>query len=145
MLASCTLIPREKSEPYNLAAALVRGGEFAEAETHFRAVIATEPSTQAFTGLGVSLWQLDRGDEAVASLSKAIEMDPGNAAACDQLGSIQVQQGNLEQAASTYRLLTRSQPSAAAHLELAQVLTRLGRTAEANRELELAKSLEPKL
>ena len=53
---------------------------------------------------------------------------------------ILVAQGRLEDAVSNYRLLTRNRPSAAAHQELAQVLTRLGRTDEARRELEAAKA-----
>ena len=141
---SLELAPGSSTAHYNLAAALTRSGDFAEAETHFRAVLETDPSTQAYTGLGVVLWQQGRGDEAVTSLQSAIKADPNNAAAYDQLGTIQVQQGKLDQAASTYRLLTRNQPSAAAHRELAQVLTRMGRTAEAKKELEAAKSLEGK-
>ena len=81
-------------------------------------------------------------DEAIASLHDAIDADPKNAAAYDQLGTILVQQGKLEEAATTYRLLVRNRPSAAAHQELAQVLTRLGRTDEARKELEMAKALD---
>ena len=86
------------------------------------------------------LWKQGQADEAVATLHKAIEADPTNAAAYDQLGTIQVQLGELEKAASTYRRLVRNRPSAAAHQELAEVLTRLGRTSEASRELERAKA-----
>ena len=42
----------------------------------------------------------------------------------------------------TSRALVHNQPSAAAHEELAQVLMHLGRTDEANKELEMAKALE---
>ena len=81
-------------------------------------------------------------DEAIARLNDAIQADPKNAAAYDQLGTILVQQGKLEEAASTYRLLVRNRPSAAAHQELAQVLMRLGRTDEARKEMEMAKALD---
>jgi tetratricopeptide (TPR) repeat protein len=139
---SLELDPESATAHYNLAASLVRSGEFAEAEPHFRAVLEIDPSTQAYTGLGIVLWQQGRADEAVASLQSAIKADPKNAAAYDQLGTIQVQQGKLEEAASTYRSLVRSQPSAAAHQELAQVLQRLGRTDEARKELEMATALK---
>ena len=111
-------------------------------ETHFRAILENNPGSQAYTGLGIVLWQQGQADEAIANLQNAIKTDPKNAAAYDQLGTIQVQQGKLEEAASTYRSLVRNQPSAAAHQELAQVLGRLGRTDEARKELEMAKALE---
>jgi tetratricopeptide (TPR) repeat protein len=133
---SLDLDPASASAHYNMAASLARSGEFAKAEPHFRAVIEKKPSTQAYTGLGIVLWQQGRGDEAIVSLQNAIKADPKNASAYDQLGTIQVQQGKLEEAASTYRSLVRNQPSAAAHQELAQVLKRLGRTDEARKELE---------
>lgn len=78
--------------------------------------------------------------EAIASLRDAIDADPQNAAAYDQFGTIQIQQGKLEEAVSTYRLRIRRRPSAAAHKEPAQVLTRLGRTDEGRKEM--AKALD---
>jgi tetratricopeptide (TPR) repeat protein len=139
---SLALEPESVTAHYNLAAYLARSGEFAEAEGHFRAALETDPSTQAYTGLGVVLWQQGRADEAIASLQDAIEAAPDNAAAYDHLANIFVQQGKFEEAVQTYRLLIRNQPSAAAHRELAQVLTRLGRKDEASKELEIAKGLE---
>jgi Flp pilus assembly protein TadD len=99
------------------------------------------PNTQTYTGLGIALWQQDRQDEAIVSLRKAIDVDPQNAAAYDHLGTLLIQQGKLEEAASTYRLLVRNRPSAAAHQELGQVLMRLGRTDEARKEMDMAKAL----
>ena len=89
------------------------------------------------------LWQLNRVDEATTELQLAIEMDPTNAAAYDQLGTMLVQQGKLEEAASTYRRLIANRPSAAAHQELAEVLMLLGKTDEARQEREMAKAMEP--
>lgn len=140
---SIELDPESASAHYNLAASLARSGAFAEAERHFRAALEKKPNSQSHTGLGFVLWQLDRPDEAVAQLQLAIEADPGNAAAYDQLGTILVQQGEFDEAASTYRQLVRTRPSAAAHQALAEVLTRMGRADEAREELELAKALEP--
>jgi tetratricopeptide (TPR) repeat protein len=136
------LDPESATAHYNLAVNLAREGEFGEAEPHFRATAEIAPSTQAWTGLGLVLWQLNRGDEAVASLEKAIAADPGNAAAYDQLGTIQIQRGQLAEAAQTYRALVVHRPSAAAHRELAQVLTRQGKTAEARDQMAMAAALE---
>jgi Flp pilus assembly protein TadD len=138
---SLELDPESPSAHYNLAASLVQSGEFAEAERHFRAALEKKPNTQTYTGLGIALWQQDRQDEAIVSLRKAIDVDPQNAAAYDHLGTLLIQQGKLEEAASTYGLLVRNRPSAAAHQELAQVLMRLGRTDEARKEMDMAKAL----
>jgi tetratricopeptide (TPR) repeat protein len=136
------LDPESASAQYNLGASLVRSGEFAKAESHLRAALAKNPNTQTYTALGIALWQQGRVDEAIANLRAAIKADPKNAAPYDTLGTILIQQGKLEEAASTYRDLIRNRPSAAAHQELAQVLTRLGRTDEARKEMEMAKALD---
>jgi Flp pilus assembly protein TadD len=136
------LDPKSASAQYNLGASLVRSGQFAEAERHLRAALKKNPNTQTYTALGIALWQLDRVDEAIPNLRSAIKADPKNAAPYDTLGTILIQQGKLEEAASTYRDLIRNRPSAAAHQELAQVLTRLGRTDEARKEMEMAKALD---
>ncbi len=136
------LDPESASAHFNLGASLTREGEFETAEGHFRAALETKPSSQAHTGLGVVLRRQGRIDEAITSLNDAIEADVRNAAAYDQLGTLFVQQGKLEEAAATYRRLTRNQPSAAAHMELAQVLDRLGRHEEARRELQMARALQ---
>ncbi len=135
------LDPDSASAHANLAGSLARSGDFAASERHYRAAIERQPSSMAHTGLGFVLFRQGRTDAAVASLESAIELDRGNAAAYDQLGSIQVEQGDLDAAASTYRDLLRNRPSAAAHLELAEVLTRLGRTGEAAEQREMARSL----
>jgi len=139
------LDPESASARYNLGASLVRSGEFAEAERYLRAALEKNPNTQTYTALGIALWQQGRLDEATANLRAAIEADPNNAAPYDALGTILVQQGKLDQAASVYRALVRNRPSAAAHKELAQVFTRLGRTDEARKEMERAKALDPNL
>jgi len=136
------LDPESASAHYNLGASLVRSGEFAKAESHLRTALKKNPNTQTYTALGIALWQQGRIDEAIANLRAAIKADPKNAAPYDTLGTILIQQGKLEEAASTYRDLIRNRPSAAAHQELAQVLTRLGRTDEARKEMELAKALD---
>lgn len=140
---SLELDPASPTANYNLAAFLARNAEFAEAERHFRAALAAEPSTQAYTGLGVALWQQGEIEEATSNLQRAIEADPMNAAAYDQLGALQVERGQLEEAASTYRRLLGTRPSAGAHQRLAQLLMRLGRPDEAKQEMQRAQALAP--
>ncbi len=135
------LDPDSASAHYNLGASLARSGAFPEAETHLLAAVEKNPTSQTYAGLGFVLWQQDRNDEAIASLRSAIETDPKNAAAYGALGTIYVQQGSLEEAETTYRQLIRNQPSAAAHQELAGILARLGREAEAQKEMARAQAL----
>ncbi|MEM9177699.1 MAG: tetratricopeptide repeat protein [Myxococcota bacterium] len=125
------LDPESASANFNLGGSLARAGEFAEAERYLRAAFAQEPRSDTLTGLGIVVLQQGRPDEAKRFLAQAIETDPTNAAAYDHLGSVQVKQGDLEGALSTYRRLAAARPSAAAHREVAQVLARLGRAEEA--------------
>jgi len=139
---SLELAPGLASAHYNLGAALARGGDLAAAESHFRAALEALPEAKTYAALAFVLAKRGRVDDAIASLRDAIEVDPKYAAAYDQLGTILVEQGKLEEAASTYRLLARNLPTAAAYQKLAQVLTRLGRADEAQQEMEMAKALE---
>jgi Tfp pilus assembly protein PilF len=139
--SALALDPDSDSAHYNLGASLARAGEYAEAESHLQAALEIRPNSKTYTGLGIVRWQQGRQGEAMASLRAAIEADPSNAAAYDALGKILIEQGELEEAASTYRMLVQNQPSAAAHQELAQVLVRLGRVEEAQREMARAQAL----
>ncbi|MEE4143501.1 MAG: tetratricopeptide repeat protein, partial [Halieaceae bacterium] len=95
---SLELDPESAAAHFNLASSLARSGEFAEAEPHFRAALEKGPSTQAYTGLGIVQWEQGRADEAITSMRAAIETDPDNATAHDQLGKMLLQQGKLEEA-----------------------------------------------
>jgi tetratricopeptide (TPR) repeat protein len=140
---SLELDPESATAHYNLGGSLARRGEFAAAESHLRAALAQKPSAQAYDGLGFVLWKQGRVDESIASLQAAIEADPKHPAAYDHLGAILVEQGRVGEAESNYRLLVRNRPGAAAHMKLAEFLTRLGRLDEARKEAEMAKASAP--
>jgi Tfp pilus assembly protein PilF len=95
---SLELDPDSTAGHFNLASSLARSGEFAEAEQHFRAIIDADPSSRAYTGLGIVLWQQGQQDEGIASLRAAIEADPKNATAHDQLGKMLLEKGKLDEA-----------------------------------------------
>jgi tetratricopeptide (TPR) repeat protein len=135
------LDPESASAHYNLGVSLARRSEYAAAERQFRAALEQKPSGPAYAGLGLALYRQGRVDEAITSLRAGIDADPNHAAAYHQLGSVLVEQGKFEEAEANYRLLTGAQPSAAAHQKLADVLTRLGRTEEAQKEMEMARAL----
>ncbi|MEL7450877.1 MAG: tetratricopeptide repeat protein, partial [Pseudomonadota bacterium] len=139
---SLALDPESAPAHFNLGSSLMRRGEFAQAESHFRAAVTHGPDTRSYTGLGASLQRLGRTEEAVSSFRSAIAEDPKNAAAYDQLGDIFVQSGKLDDALTVYKNLVQAAPSAAAHLELAGVYERLGRSDEARRERALATQMQ---
>ncbi|MEM7411389.1 MAG: tetratricopeptide repeat protein [Myxococcota bacterium] len=139
---SLALDPDSAAAHYNFAAYLSRVGEYAEAETHFRAALEQSPNSQTHSGLGFVLGQQGRGEEAVRSLNAAIDADKNNAVAYEHLAALYVEQGKFDEAAGAYRRLTRARPSASAHAGLADVLDRLGRPQEAARERELARMFE---
>jgi tetratricopeptide (TPR) repeat protein len=91
------LDPESVTAHFNLASSLARSGEFAEAESHFRAVLQKDPGTQAYTGLGIVLWEQGKREESITNMRAAIEADPNNATAHDQLGKMLVEQGKLEE------------------------------------------------
>jgi predicted Zn-dependent protease len=74
-------------------------------------------------------------------LNAGIAADPEHPAAYDQLASILLEQGKLDEAEATFRRLISARPTAAAHQKLSEVLMRLGRAEEAQRELEMARAL----
>ena len=136
------LDPTSSAARYNLGASLARAGAFEEAAKHLRIAIEAKPDTRAHTGLGFVLARLGLIDEATTQLQLAIAADPKNAAAYDQLTSIQIGRGQLAEAEKTYRLLIENQSSAAAHRELSELLMRLDRPEDAKRERDAALALE---
>jgi Flp pilus assembly protein TadD len=82
------LDPKFASAHYNLGSALARSGQLAEAERHLRIAVKQKPDAATYTGLGVVLWELERKDEAVAQLQKALETDATYAPARQKLNEI---------------------------------------------------------
>jgi tetratricopeptide (TPR) repeat protein len=132
------LDPKSATAHYNLGGVLIRRGEAAAAERHFRAALEGKPSAPAYAGLGLALYQQGEVGEAIASLRAGIEADPKHPAAYGQLGTILMERERFEEAAANYRLLVEAQPSADAHQKLAQALLRLGRLEEAEQEMARA-------
>jgi predicted Zn-dependent protease len=75
-------------------------GAYAEAEKHFRAALKKTPSSQTYAGLGIALWRQGRADEAIASLKAAIEADPKNTAAQQELAQVLASVGRAGEAPS---------------------------------------------
>jgi Flp pilus assembly protein TadD len=105
------------------------------------------PSAEALAVEGdriIATGSLAAVEQALANLQVAIKANPKHPTPYDQLGSIMLEQGRFAEAESNYRHFVRIHPSADAHMKLADVLTKLGRTSEAREEMEIAKALGKK-
>jgi tetratricopeptide (TPR) repeat protein len=73
--------------------------KFAEAAQHYREAIAINPDyAEAYDNLGISLWQLDRNEEAERCLKRAISLKPEMATTHFNLGCFLHQQGRRDEA-----------------------------------------------
>ena len=122
---------------------LARAEQFAEAERHFRAAIATDATAPARTALAFVLHRQGRSDVALAQLQLAVANDPAYLPAKDSLAALYVEHGKLADAERIYRERIAVQPTAAAHQGLAEALMRAGREEEAQKELDAARALAP--
>jgi Flp pilus assembly protein TadD len=108
------LDPGLSSAHYNLGTSMARSGAYAAAEKHFRAALRTNPNAQTYTGLGVVLARQGRVDEAVTSLQSAIEADPKNDVARQELAQLQASQGRTDEARRAMELAGKAGPDAGA-------------------------------
>ena len=95
------------------------------AVAHFEAATSLRPqSAPAFYNLGTALEAAGRSAEAAAApYEEALRIDPGYAAAHNNLGNVRLRQGNLSDAMRQYREAIRLKPDyAEAHNNLATVL-----------------------
>ena len=94
---SLELEPESATAHYNLAAALARSGEFAEAEPHFRAALEQEPSSQAYGGLAFVLVQQGQLEEAASTYRLLLDKQP-SASAHKQLAEVLMRLGRKDEA-----------------------------------------------
>ncbi|NOZ06602.1 MAG: tetratricopeptide repeat protein [Chloroflexi bacterium] len=85
-------------------------GQYQAAMTHLRdAVIADEQNEETFYHLGRCARFLDKGEEAVAFLSRAVKIEPGYAGAIFELGQTYYDLGQIENAIVAFRECLRVQ------------------------------------
>ncbi len=88
---------------------------------------------------GLVLRRLGRDGEAIAAFDAALTRDPAHANALFERSAAQMESGDLAASAEGFAVyLNRAPDDATARLNLGQVYTRLGRTADSVRELTIA-------
>lgn len=92
---------------------------------------------------GVALINLQQTQQARAAFESALEIDPRYAPALVNIGNMQLEAGNVEEAVRHYeRAILSDEEYAPAHHNLAVAYKRMGRTGDAVRELRKATRLE---
>ena len=116
---------------YQLIAREERYRELAQ-ELSFKALMYDNNLSEAYRAMGLSYFLWGKLNEATASCTKAIEIDPDDFIAHWTLGRIYFTEGKLEQALDLFRRVAEIKPSFyAGHLDVAQTCTGLGRDEEA--------------
>jgi TolB-like protein/tetratricopeptide (TPR) repeat protein len=116
---------------YQLIAREERYRELAQ-ELSFKALMYDNNLPEAYRAMGLSYFLWGKLNEATASCTKAIEIDPDDFIAHWTLGRIYFTEGKLEQALELFRRVAEIKPSFyAGHLDVAQTCTGLGRQEEA--------------
>ncbi|MGO9337405.1 MAG: tetratricopeptide repeat protein [Terracidiphilus sp.] len=130
---------------FDLARLGVRRAEYAEAETEFRALLAScREDAESRSGLGAALLGAGRTDEATREFQRALELDPGDFTALYNLGAMDADAGQAEPAAKLLEAALRSWPASPdAHEKLAAAYAQLGRPNDALTQLRAASALAP--
>jgi len=98
-----------------------------------------------FVDLGLVLQASLKKDEAAAAYWKALELEPGNSLAANNLANVLVSLGKPLEAIPLYeRVLGENPDDTDAHYNLATVLLGQGRAAEAAKHLEIVVRQDPK-
>ncbi|MDG2049340.1 MAG: tetratricopeptide repeat protein [Myxococcota bacterium] len=131
---SLELDPQSAGAHYNLAASLARRGDDIESEAHFRQALAQTSSPQAHIGISVVLQRQGKTDEAIKHLNDAIQIDPSQVIAYEQLGDLLQAEGRFQEAAEQYRAADRLQPSASVRQKLSSALSQSQRASKSTPE-----------
>ena len=96
--------------------------------------------------LGTALRELGRTGAAEAHFRQALQLDPRNTAALDEVAAAHFRRKRFQEAFELYRTLREIDPEAAStHADIGVTLYYLNRTEEAIRSLERALALDPSL
>jgi adenylate cyclase len=111
---------------YQLIAREERYRELAQ-EFSFKALMYDNNLSEAYRAMGLSYFLWGKLNEATASCTKAIEIDPDDFIAHWTLGRIYFTEGRLEQALGLFRRVAEIKPSFyAGHMDVAQACMGLG-------------------
>ena len=126
--------------------ACIRWEHWDDAEKEFKAELSLNPGdAEARYHLGYVYLQESKVDDAAALFLAVINADPDFAKAQYQYGKIQLDRGQVEQAVTHLEAAASLLPQTDyVHYQLQAAYRKLGRSADADRELEIYKALKAK-
>lgn len=95
--------PQNNLAHHRLAIIATKGQQFDKAEIHFEQALAGSPDSQLLSDWGYFLYLVDRLPESETSLRQALELDPGNKAAHNNLGLVLGTMGRLDESLAEFR------------------------------------------
>ena len=137
--------PKARRAAVLLSFAYVRQGKYEQARI-MSEQLATELPRDYYTQhvLGLSLFGLNRYDEAEAHFKRALELKPDFGEAVMQLGLLHLGKGSFEDARTSFqRMLELGYRPNEAHKNLGSILIKQGRYPEAINELTAALKVDP--
>jgi spermidine synthase len=139
------IVPDTDSVDVAIGNALFRDGRYDEAIAMFRQALTRADSAETNRQLGAALAESGRTADAVASLRRAVQLDPADAVTHQQLGSVLLERREFSEAAEELESALRVMPnSAAAHNDLGIALASVGRTSQAIEQFQEALRIEPR-
>lgn len=144
-LAALELAPQRHDFRCNYALSLFESGDYEQAITLFRAVLAQRPDfAPALNGLGSALYTLGELTGAEQAFRRALQAQPGNPQHHNNLGNVLKERGLPEQALPFYRQALSLQPGyVEAGFNLGVSLKELDRHAEARACFERVLQINP--
>jgi tetratricopeptide (TPR) repeat protein len=133
-------VPEAAAAGYARVLTAMRAEDWLEAELELESLTAEYPAYPGpFVNLAIVYLHDERRDEARAALDHALAIDPGHAAANNELGILLREQGKFDAAEDAYRRALATDPGhALAHYNLGVLLdVYLRRTAEALEHYEI--------
>jgi len=139
-------LPEKQGAWYRLGAILNLAGRNTEALAAYQRAIELDPKdAYPHHGLGNVYSDLGNYDEAIAGYQRAIQLDPKFAAPHNGLGNVYQLLGHYEKALSAYQKAVELVPDRGMYRgSLVGLLRRLGREAEAQAQMEIARPLMAK-
>ena len=139
------LAPTRASALFATAVSHHQAGRLAEAEAHYRQVLAIDSGhAPSYHFLGALAYQIGRDDIAAAMIGRAIELNGADAAYHCSLGDALKRQGKLGEAVASYRRGLALKPDfAMCHNNLGNALKDLGEVEDAVASYRRAIGLSP--
>jgi hypothetical protein len=139
--ANCTVSNDTFATPADDA---FRRGDFAQADTLYRAELDKAKSVETSARLVRTLVAEDKLDEALKSAQQNVQLAPQSAVAATALGETQYRRGDLIQASSSFQHALALDPCyGRAHYDMARYMQTAGLFASATRQFNVAHQLSP--